>query len=317
MPLAYLARRVGFAIVLVFVVSSASLLLAHLAPGDFMADVFPLGSRPETVARARAQAGLDRPFAAQYRDWLGRAVRLDFGVSLLYGRPVGELLPERAANTAILAGTALVIATGLGIPLGALAGSRRRGWLPTAIHAVSIVALSLPPLLTSLLLVFLAARTGWLPIGGMRAAGASGLGDLLWHLIVPATALAVPMAATFERLQAQSMSEVMGQPYILAAAGRGVPLGRLVWRHALRVAIRPCAAVYGLAIGALLSGSFAVEMVTAWPGIGRLLYDALRARDVYLVAGCAAVGALFLALGTLVSDLATAAADPRVREGDG
>ncbi len=118
----------------------------------------------------------------------------------------------------------------------------------------------------------------------------------------------------FERLQAQAVSETLAQPFVAATIARGVPQRRIIWRDAMRVAIRSVASVYGLVIASLLSGSFAVEMVTAWPGLGRLMLDALRARDMYLVAGCAAAGAAFLAAGTLLSDAAVAFADPRVRE---
>jgi peptide/nickel transport system permease protein len=110
------------------------------------------------------------------------------------------------------------------------------------------------------------------------------------------------------------MSDVVGQPYVLATLARGVPRSRVVWRDALKAALRPVAALYGLVVGTLLSGSFAVEVITAWPGLGRLMLDALRARDLYLVAGCAAAGSLFLAAGTLMSDAALALVDPRTSE---
>jgi ABC-type dipeptide/oligopeptide/nickel transport system permease component len=134
------------------------------------------------------------------------------------------------------------------------------------------------------------------------------------HLVVPALALALPLAAIFERLQAQAMGEVIHEPFILAALARGVGPQRIVWRDGLKAALRPVAAIYGLAIGTLLSGSFAVEVTTSWPGLGNLMLQALRARDVYLVAGCAGAGALFLACGTLLSDVALAVVDPRARE---
>ena len=177
-----------------------------------------------------------------------------------------------------------------------------------AIRSASLVLLSLPPLLTSLFLVFAAARTGLLPVGGMTS---SSGGHLLSHMVVPVAALALPLAAMFERLQSQAMSEVTGQPFVIATLGRGVPLSRVVWRDALKNALRPIASVYGLVIGTLLSGSFAVEAITAWPGLGQLMLNALRARDVHLVAGCAAAGSIFLAAGTLVSDAALALVDPR------
>ena len=313
----YLARRLAFAVFLVAAVSSASLVLARLAPGDYITESLGTQANRQTVEEMRARYGLDKPIAVQYRDWLAAAVRLDFGRSMQFDRPVRDLIPERAANTAILALTALVLATAIGVPLGIVAGSRRGGIIAAAIRSASVVLLSMPPLLTSLFLVFVAARTGWFPIAGMRSATVPSGGamlDLLHHLVVPAAAVGLPLAAALERLQAQAMSEVIDEPFVLATIARGVPRSRVVWRNAFKVALRPVAAVYGLVVGTLLSGSFAVEVITAWPGLGSLMLQALRTRDVYLVAGCAGAGALFLAFGTLLSDLALGLVDPRASE---
>lgn len=314
----YLARRIAFALFLVVAVSSASLVLARLAPGDFVAESLGIHASREALERERARYGLNKSIAAHYRDWISAAVRLDFGDSMQYGRPVRDLIPERAANTAILAVTALVLATMVGLPLGIVAGSRR-GVLSNAIRAASLVLLSMPPLLTSLFLVFVAARTGWFPIGGMRSASVPAGGatlDLLHHLVLPAAAIGLPLAAMLERLQAQAMSEVAGEMFVLASLARGIPRSRVIWRGALKAALRPVASIYGLVVGTLLSGSFAVEVITAWPGLGTLMLGALRTRDVYLVAGCAGAGAVFLAFGTLLSDIALGLVDPRASERD-
>jgi peptide/nickel transport system permease protein len=317
--LRYLTRRLAFSILLVLVVSSGALLLTRLAPGDFATDLFGAGATSRTIAADRARYGLDRPILEQYARWLGRAVRLDFGTSLLYRQPVGGLVRQRAANTALLAVAALLIATLIGLPLGVVAGSRKTGLLPACIRGASLVLLSLPSMLTALLFVLIAARTGWFPIGGMTSIDAAGADwitrarDLLWHLPVPTLALALPIAAILERLQAHAMAETLEEPFVLATFARGVPRRRLIWRDVLRVAIRPVASIYGLVLAGLLSGSFVVEVVTSWPGLGKLMYDALKARDLYLVAGCAAAGSIFLAIGSLLSDLALAAADPRLR----
>jgi peptide/nickel transport system permease protein len=307
----YIVRRLLFAVVLVFAVSSASLMLARFAPGDYVTGTLGLTAGQQAVDEARARYGLNRSFAAQYRDWLIGALHLDFGRSMQYDRPVTDLIPERAWNTGILALTALVVATLIGLPLGVVTGTRRRGVVPAAIRAASLVLLSMPPLLTSLFLVFAAAKSGWLPAGGMTSSSGEGL---LSHMVVPVAALALPLIAMFERLQSQAMSETIGQPYVIATFGRGVPLTRVIWRDALKNALRPIASIYGLVIGTLLSGSFAVETVTAWPGLGQLMLNALRARDVYLVAGCAAAGSIFLAVGTLMSDAALAIVDPRTAD---
>jgi peptide/nickel transport system permease protein len=311
----YALRRLAFALFLVVAVSSAAFVLARLAPGDYVSGSFGIEAHRETVEQARERLGLNKPLLVQYGNWLAAAMRLDFGRSLQYDRPVRELIPERAANTALLAVTAIVLATAIGIPLGVVAGSRR-GVASRAIGTASLVLLSMPPLLTTLFLLFLAARTGWFPIAGMRsAAPAHGpLLDLLHHLVVPAAAIGLPLAAMLERLQAQATSEAVAQPFIAATLARGIPRRRVIWRGALKPSLRSVTSVYGLIVGTLLSGSFAVEVISAWPGLGSLMLDALRARDVYLVAGCAGAGAIFLASGTLVSDVALALVDPRARE---
>jgi peptide/nickel transport system permease protein len=313
----YLARRIVAALVLVAVVSSGALLLTLLAPGDFASELFG-GATVESIAAERAMYGLDRPIASQFADWLGRALRLDFGTSLIYRRPVAELVRQRALNTSILALGALLVATLLGLPAGIVTGSRRRGLFASSIRGASIVLLSLPSLITSLVLVMAAARTGWLPTGGMQSAGAwdagvlAGLADLARHLPLPTLALALPLAAMIERVQSQSLGETLA--FARATLARGVSRRRLIWRDALRPSVGPVAAMYGFILGSLLSGSFVVEVVTAWPGLGRLMYDALRARDLFLVAGCAAAGSLFLAAGALLSDVVQAWADPRLRQ---
>lgn len=316
--LRYTIRRLAFATLFVLLVSSSALLLAGLAPGDVTTDLFSAGVSAETIARERARLGLDRPLIEQYANWIGRAVRLDLGESYRYQRPVGALLRERAGDSVVLGATALVLATIVGLPLGVLAGARP-GRIATIVRAASVIALSVPPLISALALAFLAARTGWFPVGGLPALDQAATWTdatvtFAWHLTLPALALALPFAATLEQLQAQAMTDALAEPHILAARARGVPETRLVWRHAWRTAIRPVAAIYGIIIGTLLSGSFAVEVVASWPGLGLLMYDALVSRDVYLVAGCAAAGAVFLAAGTIVSDLALAILDPRMRQ---
>lgn len=314
----YLLRRLGFALLLVLVVSSASLLLTTLAPGDITSDQALLLD-PAALAKRRAELGLDRPLAVQYLAWLRGAVQLDFGLSLLYSRPVSTLVGERALNTAVLALVALVLATAIGLPLGVYSGSRSRGLGRAAVRVLSILALSIPPLIGSLALVFLAARTGWLPVGGMTSSGgidltwAQWLGDLARHLPIPALALALPLAATLERLQSQAIEKAVREPFVTASRARGVGPVLAIVRHAWPVSLRSVLGLYGVMIGSLFSGSFVVEVVTSWPGLGRLMYDALRARDLYLVAGCAASGAFFLAAGTWIADALLAIADPRVR----
>ena len=314
----YLLRRLGFAVLLVFIVSSAALVLIQLAPGDATSEI-AINVDAATRARIRHELGLDRPIAVQYLSWLRGVARLDFGRSLYYSRPVTTLLKERALNTAVLATAAMVVATLIGLPLGVYSGSRSRGIGPGIVRALSIAGLSVPPLVGSLALVFLAARTGWFPVGGMNSASGvdlawgAWLADIANHMPVPVMALALPLAASIERLQSQSIAGASREPFVAASRARGLTEAASLVRHAWPASLRPVLGLYGVMIGSLFSGSFVVEVVTSWPGLGRLMYDALKARDLYLVAGCAASGAIFLAAATLIADVLLAFADPRVR----
>jgi peptide/nickel transport system permease protein len=301
-----------FAALLVFTVSSGALVLTRLAPS---ADAF--GTDPRVLAAERHQLGLDRPFAEQYVEWLRRGAHLDLGESLHFRRPVLSLIRERAANTALLGLCALLLATLAGVPLGVYTGSRDRGVFVRLTRGAGIIVLSVPPLLMSLVLLLIAARTGWLPAGGLPdvppdAGPAEAFAITLRYLALPAIALALPIAASIERLQSASIRAALAHPCIVAARARGVPAHLVLWRHAFRLSLGPVLAMYGITIGAVLSGSFAVEVVLSWSGLGQLMYQALQARDLYLVAGCAAVASICLAAGVFITDVASAALDPRV-----
>lgn len=315
--LRFVIRRALAAVLLVFLVSSAALWLAQAAPGDYTSR---FDTDPRVLAAERHQLGLDRPAAQQYVDWLRRSLTLDMGESFRYHRPVTTLVAEYAEHTALLALAALMLATLLGVPAGLLTGSRRGGVLVRLVRGLSLVLLSVPPLITSLLLLLVAARTGWFPVGGFELPEAGApwtavAASALQHVALPALALALPLAAMIERLQSEALREALAHPSMLAALARGVPKRRVIRVHAWRLSVGPLLAIYGVIVGSLFSGSFAVEIVTAWPGLGNLMIQALVARDTFLVAGCAAAGTLFLAVALFVADLAHAAIDPRVEAG--
>lgn len=313
----FLTRRLLSAVVVVFIVASATLVLSAAADGDYFSIALGFGRSPRTAASARAALGFDRPVSAIYLAWLTRAARLDFGMSLTFQRPVGPLVAERAARTALLAIAAFAIVTLLGVPLGVLTGSRP-GAATAIVRAASSVCLSVPPMIAAILLVAVAAFTGVLPTGGMTTLSMHESGwigwalDVAWHVPLPALALALPFAAMLERVQSQAIAQALAEPSMTAALARGLSYRQMLWRHAWRLGAKPVAALAGLIAGTLLSGSFAVELVTSWPGLGRLTYDALINRDIYLAAGSAAAAAVFLEFGIVASDLLLAAVDPRI-----
>ena len=303
----FVLRRLAGALAFVVVVSSTALLLIRLAPGDASTDMKMRVADTSVIASEQTRLGLDRSPLAQLGSWLAGLARLDLGTSSRFGRPVSGLVAERVGNTAILAGLALVIATMVGIPLGVVSGSRRRtsrdgGQAVGGLIALaSVFLVACPPILFALALLYFSVKTGGL-------LGASG------SLALPLLALALPMAAVVERLQSRATAETVAMPALVAAAARGVPRSRLIWVHSLRPSLQPVLGVYGIIIATLFSGSVAVERITSWPGLGDLMLEGLLGRDVFLVAGCAMVGALLIALGNLFADVLRAFVDPRVRE---
>jgi peptide/nickel transport system permease protein len=300
-PLArHLFRRLLGALTLVVLVSIGAFVLGHFAPGDATTDDFLAGAGAHAIAEQRARLGLDRPLATQLLEWTRGALRFDLGTSSQYGQPVGALVRARAWNSATLAFAALALATAVGLPLGFITGARSGGMLRAAVTAASVALVSCHPLIGALALTLLALRTGWLPV-------APG------NVIVPALALGLPFAAMLERLQSRATAETLAAPDITAAAARGIPPLRLLWVHAARQSLRPVLGIYGILVGSLFSGTLVVEYVTAYPGLGRLMYDALVSRDLYLVVGCAFAGAAMLAVGNFAADVTRALVDPRLR----
>jgi len=297
----FLARRTIAALVLVVVVSTSAYVIARLAPGDETTADFVAGVDAETIAIKRARLGLDDPLPVQVGRWFAGLIRLDLGESSYFQRPVSALVFERGINTAQLAATALVLATLIGVPLGVFTGAYPRHVVSRVVVPLSLALVACPPLVAALGLMFFAVSTGALSI----APGA---------VVLPAIALGLPVAAILERLQSQATADAMLAPDLVAAAARGIPPSRLVWRHAARQSLRPVLGVYGIVVGSLFSGSLAVELVTSWPGLGRLLYDAVLASDVTLVAGCAVAGAVCLAVGNLLTDVLRVMVDPRAAE---
>ena len=297
----FVVRRVAAALLFVAVVSAGALVLARVVPGDATTALRMSGADEATIEAARQRLGLNRSAGEHLRDWATGLVTLDLGRSSLYNQPVSALVLDRARHTAWLAALALLLATAIGLPLGILTGSRRRGVVRALVGTVSTALVACPPIIGVLALLWLAVTTGWLP-------------DTPGSILLPTLALALPLAATIERLQSQATAEALGAVDLTAAAARGVPPSRLVWIHAARQSLRPVLGVYGLIIATLFSGSLAVEMMTSWPGLGRLTYEALTHRDLFLVAGCALAGATFIAAGNLIADVLRAVLDPRVRE---
>ena len=318
-----LARRLGHALAVVLLATTTSFALLHLAPGDPIAATLDHPAATDALrATLRAQYGLDRPVAAQLGTYLAGAARGDLGWSFSQQRPVARVLADALPATILLTGTALVLAFAAGIALGALQGWRPRarsarlvGLALTAVHAVPefIVALAL--------LGALAVRLPLLPAGGMHdpvlaAVGTAGerAADLLRHLVLPATTLALGWAAVVARHQRLALRAVAGEDFVRTARAKGVGEGAVLARHALRPALAPVATLAGLALPTLAGGAVVVEALFAWPGMGLVATQAVAARDYPLVTGTVLVASTLVAAGAVLADLVRAALDPRLRD---
>lgn len=287
-----LGARLLFAIALVVLAFAGAYVLTALAPGDAVPDAGSFASQASLDAQ-RARLGLDRPVLVRLGERLLGLLRLDLGTSLLYARPVLPLVVERAAATAQTGVSALLLAVLLGVPAGVMAARTRSPLLGRAIAIVSLVVLSVPALVLALLLSLVAVTAGVPPFA------------------VVVGALTLPAAALLERLQSRAMEGTLDDPCLVAVRSRGVPEHRVIWRHAWPLSLPPVLGVAGIIASHLVSGSLAVELVTAWPGLGRLTFDALIARDADLVAGCAGAAAALVGAATFVADALQLVLDPR------
>ena len=316
-----LLARFAAALVGCWIVLTAVFFLLRLLPGE-PGTIFEDPRVPqEQRLRLRAVYGLDRPLPEQYLRWVGGVAAGEWGYSLSQHRPVGQILRESAPRTLLLSATALLLELGLGLAIGVAAAARADSVADRTVRVFSITLWSLPTFWLGLMLLA-AFAVSWpiFPPGGMHSvdAEAFGLGrrslDLLWHLALPALAIGLPAAAATARFVRATVLERLAEPYVQSARARGLTPGRVLWTHALRAGLGPIAQLAGLSLAALLSGTIAVEVVFAWPGIGRATYDALVARDYPLLLAGTALSAAFVIAGSFLAEALQAWLDPRLRD---
>ncbi len=311
----YAGRRVLHAVLLLVAVSLLSFAMANLAPGDYFSELRAESRYSEqTIEGLRARAGLDRPFAVRYAGWVGSMLRGDFGYSLAYNGPVAPLVGRRLGNTVLLTGCATFLAWLLAVPLGIWNASRRGRWPDTLSKTLLSLLLAIPDLLLAIVLLALAAATGWFPVGGMESRAATvHWRDVAWHLALPVVVLVAGMLPVLARHVRASMIEIIESPFALNARAQGIPRRRLLFHHLLPAALNPLISLFGLSLGGLLSASLLIEVVMGWPGLGPLFLDAIMNRDFAIVLAVVMLAAAFLIGGNLLADLLLYRFDPRIR----
>lgn len=319
--LAHLSRRLLLAIPLLLGVMTLIFFLVELAPGDACDAYLSPDLDPKAIAALRAQLGCDAPALERFGRQMWNMARLEFGTSLSQHRPVTTVIGEALPNTVLLSLTTILIAQGVGIGVGILQAVRRRTAVDGALSVSTLLFYSMPGFWLALMLqLFFALVWPVLPSSGMTDAvfhaymtPRDQLLDRLAHLVLPATAMGLAAAAGDARYMRSSMLEVIDRDFIRTARAKGLPERVVILRHALRNALLPMITLLGLNLPFLFSGAVLVEVVFAWPGMGRVIVGAIQSQDVPLVMGCFFVFTLLVVAGGLLSDLLYGVADPRIR----
>jgi peptide/nickel transport system permease protein len=315
----YILRRLAQIPPVILGLLVLNFVLIHVAPGDPLYFLVGEGGDEAYYAAMRARLGLDRPLPEQLVHYLAGALTGDLGRSFRYNEPVISLILGRMPATLLLTGTAIVAATGLGVWLGTLAGARPEGLLDRLANGAASVLAAVPGFwLGQLLVLALAGWLGLFPVQGMvsprlTSGGLALVFDVAHHLVLPASTLTLLQTALIFRLTRQSVREVLVEEFIRTARAKGLPPGLVLYRHTLRNSLLPVVTVVGGHVGTLLAGAAVVEVVFAWPGLGRLLYDGILTRDYPVVMGIFLVISMTTVLANLLTDLAYAYLDPRVR----
>ena len=318
----YIAKRLIGLIPVFFGITLISFFVIHLAPGKPTDIQTSLNPKVSYEARMRLEKlyGLDKPLHIQYLNWLKRIVMFDFGRSFVDDRPVSEKIAERIPITLLINISSMILILGVGIPLGVLSAVKRGSFLDKSTTVVTFIGFSIPEFWLALLLINLFAITlGWLPISGIKSldfeyySPIGKIWDVARHLALPVSIAAFGSLAGISRYMRTAMIGVIHQDYIRTARAKGLKESQVIYKHALKNAILPVITILGLSVPGLIGGSVIFESIFAIPGMGRLFYESVMARDYSTIMGILAIGALLTLLGNLLADIAYSYADPRIR----
>ena len=308
-------RRLTALMVTLLVASLLIFLLLEILPGDPAAVILGVGSQEDTLRALRAELGLDLPAPVRYLNWLGEVLQGDLGRSYTYDTPVQELLLNRVELSLPLALLAILLSTGIAIPLGVFAASRHRKVADTGIMGFAQLGVAVPNFWFAILLILLfSVKLGWFSAGGF-AGWDAGWFPAFKSLVLPAVALALPQAAILARVTRSSVLETVQEDYIRTARAKGLSRSQALWRHAVRNALIPVITILGLQLSFLLAGTIIIENVFYLPGVGRLLFQAIAQRDLMVVKNLVLVLAATVVLINFLVDLLYAVLDPRLRLG--
>ncbi|NCO73706.1 MAG: ABC transporter permease [Cyanobacteria bacterium] len=318
----YVIKRISQGFLTLLLASMLSFAIIQLAPGDYLDNLRqnPTISQ-ETLEELKIRFGLDKPPLQQYWLWFKQVItEFDFGQSFVYSRSVSSLILERIPATLLLAFSSIIITWAIALPLGIISAVKQNTVTDRVLRVISYFGQGFPSFITALLLLILAQNlVPIFPIGGMTSINYDELSwwgkvrDIAWHMILPTIALSITSFAGLQRLTRGQLLDVLRQDYIQTARAKGLPENQVLYIHALRNAINPLITLLGFEFASLLSGSFIAEYFFNWPGLGRLILQAVQAQDLYLVMASLMMGATMLIIGNLVADLLLKVVDPRIK----
>jgi peptide/nickel transport system permease protein len=317
----YIIRRIIIVIPLLLAISLMSFMIMQLSPGSYLDQMRLSPDISENLIREmEADFGLDKNIVMQYFSWLGQILQGNLGESFTYRVPVSEIILSRLLNTLILSMAAMLISWLISIPIGIYSATHRYSWLDNIFSIFSFVGLSIPNFFFALLLLFSIVRFNIpLPINGMTSimydfmTPLAKVIDILKHLLVPAVVLGTAGIASLMRQMRGQMLDVINKDYIRTARAKGLTEKRVIYKHAFRNAINPMITIFGFQLSSLFSGAALTEIVTGWPGLGKMMLTAVRSKDLYLAMAGLMMGSLMLIIGNLAADILLAFNDPRIK----
>ncbi|MCA9903699.1 MAG: ABC transporter permease [Anaerolineae bacterium] len=313
----YLLRRLLLTIPVLIAITVIVFGLMELAPGD-VADYFvspEIQMSPEALEQLRARFGLDQPLPVRYLNWVGNVLQGDLGYRFTDGEAVAVVVGRRLSASLPLIGLAIIIGIAVGVPLGVFTGLRQYSFWDFSLTGLSFLGISMPAFVTGIVALFIfSIQLRWFPTGGMRPVDRPAtFGDSLYYLILPATVLSLNYVATYMRYTRFSMLEVIHSDYVRTARAKGLSARAVTWAHTVPNALLPVVTVIGLSLPNLVVGAVFTETIFSWPGMGTLYLEAVNGRDVPLLMGMNLVIAIVVLVGNIITDLAYAVVDPRIR----
>ncbi len=316
----YLLKRVVISCLMIPAIIVFTFLLLRLAPGDPAVMMAGEGATPDFVEMIRKVYGLDKPLYEQLAIYMSKLLTGDFGYSFTFKRPVLEVILDRVPTTILLAGTGALIAIAFGVLLGVVAAIKKDSFTDSAISSLTLILYSIPIFaLAQFLVLFLVIQYRLFPLSGYVSLGVSPSDplkftlDVLWHLVLPASSLALIQMATYVKLTRTSMIEALYSNYIIAARARGLNSRRILLRHALKNALLPIVTMAGIQLGLIIGGVVITETIFSWPGVGRLTIEAIDARDFPLLLGIFIFTSVSVVVANIVTDIVYTYIDPRVK----